>query len=136
MSCSLVLFRFFLPRFHGFNVRFILSLKEEGSLSLVLLFLTHVLLPNLLPLLLLWLQKLLHTDLERLRKDFKRICREMSYEGKLFGVETTEDLEGNNIWNRLHVETKNQLLQRLALNDGDYLWLAIGEDDTKTVMTV
>ena len=58
----------------------------------------------------------------------------MTYEGKLFGVETTEDLEGNNIWNRLHVETKNQLIQKLSLNDGDYLWLAIGDDDEKTVM--
>lgn len=80
-------------------------------------------------------QKPLQNDLTRLRKNFKTICKEMSYEGKLFGVETTEDLEGNNIWNRLHVETKNQLVHKLSLNEGDYLWLAIGNDDEKTVKT-
>jgi len=76
--------------------------------------------------------KLLKDDLSRLRKEFQKFCKETSFEGKLVGLETSEDLDGNDKWNRLHVETRSQILMSLGLTEGDYLWLAIGEDDTKT----
>lgn len=67
-----------------------------------------------------------------MRKEFRNFCKTISFDGKLIGVETTDDLEGNDNWNRLQLETREQITGILELNQGDYLWLAVG-DDVKTV---
>lgn len=77
-------------------------------------------------------QKLLKADLSRLRREFRNYCKDMAFDGKLIGVETTDNLEGNDNWNRLELETREQIQGTLELSQGDYLWLAIGDDD-KTV---
>lgn len=71
----------------------------------------------------------LKKDLQRLKEDFKATCKNFSFEGKLIGLETTDDLQGNANWNSLRSETKVQLKTRFALNPGDYLWLALGDKD-------
>lgn len=62
-----------------------------------------------------------------MKEDFKVTCKNFSFEGKLIGVETTDDLKGNGNWNSLRSETKEELKRLLALNPGDYLWLAFGD---------
>ena len=71
-------------------------------------------------------------DLSRLRKQFKLFCEQISFDGKLIGVETTDNLEGNDNWNRLSIETREQIEAVVESGPGDYIWLAVG-DDEKTV---
>lgn len=71
---------------------------------------------------------LLKDDLSRLRKEFKILCKSMKFDGKLVGLETTEDLEGNENWNRLEPLTRDTIMSSLGLNQGDYLWLAFSQN--------
>lgn len=71
---------------------------------------------------------LLKDDLTRLRREFKELCKSLKFDGKLVGLETSEDLEGNENWNRLEPLTRDTIMSSLALNQGDYLWLAFSEN--------
>lgn len=65
-----------------------------------------------------------------MKEEFKVFCKNLAFEGKLIGAETTDGLKGNANWNSLRDETKAALKNVFPeLNPGDYLWLALGEQD-------
>lgn len=57
------------------------------------------------------------------------MCKAMSFPGKLIGLETSDDLIGNENWNSFSQRTRNDIEKKLCLNPGDYLWMVFGPKD-------
>lgn len=57
------------------------------------------------------------------------MCKTLSFPGKLIGLETSDNLIGNEHWNGFSSRTRNDIEKKLSLNPGDYLWMVFGPKD-------